>query len=147
MTIRVFIPKDAAALAVGADDVARALRAAASEVAIVRTGSRGLFWLEPMVEVETAEGRIAYGPVGAKDIATLMEAGFLKGGAHPLRLGRPEELPFLKKQTRLVFTRCGVTDPLPIEDYRAHGGYCGLERALGMTQEAIVEEVTQSGLR
>ena len=151
MTTRVYVPRDAGALAVGADEVAAALRAAAEKrnvpLDIVRTGSRGLYWLEPMIEVATAEGRIAYGPVGAGDVDALMAAGLLDGRAPQLRIGRPEDVPFLKRQTRLTFARCGIIDPLSIADYRGHGGFRGLERAIGMAPAEIVEEVVQSGLR
>jgi len=151
MSLRFYLPKDAGALAVGADDVARALAGEARKrglaVEIVRTGSRGLYWLEPMVEVATPAGRIAYGPVAAEDVPALFAAGLTEGGAHPLRLGRPEDLPFLKRQTRLVFARCGIIDPLSLEDYRAQGGYRGLARALSLGPEATIEEVLQSGLR
>ena len=146
MTTRVYVPRDAAALALGADAVASLLRQA-GDVEVVRTGSRGLFWLEPMVEVATAEGRIAYGPVTVADISGLLGAGMLAGGAHPLRLGRPEELPFLAKQTRLTFARCGIVDPLSLDDYRAHGGLKGLARAREIGPAATIEMVTQSGLR
>ena len=151
MSLRLYVPGDAAAVAVGADDVARAIKAAADNrnlsVEIVRNGSRGLLWLEPMVEVVTAQGRIAYGPVEPTDAASLLAAMATDGGAHPLRLGAPEDIPFLKRQTRLTFARCGIVDPRSLDDYRAHGGYVGLATALSMTPEAIVEEITQSGLR
>ncbi len=147
----VFVPRDSGALAVGADEVAVALRDACAArglpVQIVRTGSRGLYWLEPMVEVTAPTGRIAYGPVAPADLPALLDGGMLDGGAHALRLGRPEEIPFLKRQTRLTFARCGITDPLSLEDYRAHGGYLGLQRALTLGAAATVEEVVQSGLR
>src|SRR5262249_17688785 len=90
---------------------------------------------------------IAYGPVGPEDVEGLLAAGLTDGGHHPLRLGRPEEIPFLKRQTRLTFARCGIVDPLSLDDYRAHGGFKGLARALTMQPAAIVDEVTQSGLR
>jgi formate dehydrogenase iron-sulfur subunit len=145
---RVFVPKDAAALALGADAVAAALTAAPdAQATVVRTGSRGLFWLEPMVEVETPEGRIAYGPVEVGDVPGLLEAGMLTGGAHRLRLGRPEQLPFLMRQTRLTFARCGIIDPLSLDDYRAHGGMKGLERARAIGPAAVVDMVVKSGLR
>jgi formate dehydrogenase iron-sulfur subunit len=150
-SIRVFVPGDSSATAVGADRVARALERQARErgqdIQIVRNGSRGLYWLEPMVEVATPEGRIAYGPVAPADLPGLFEANFLGGGAHKLRLGKPEEIPFLKKQERLMFARCGITDPLSLEDYRAHGGFRGLTKALRMQPAEIVAEVTESGLR
>jgi len=146
MSTRVYIPRDAAALALGADAVAAFLRQVA-DVEIVRTGSRGLLWLEPMVEVATAEGRIAYGPVSLGDISGLLEAGMLTGGPHRLRLGRPEEIPWLARQTRLTFARCGIVDPLSLDDYRAHDGLKGLARAIEIGSAATIEMVTQSGLR
>jgi formate dehydrogenase iron-sulfur subunit len=151
MSTRIFVPRDVGAVAVGADAVAAAIAAAAQrggvEIELVRTGSRGLYWLEPMVEVTTPKGRIAYGPVGPGDVDGLAASGLFTGAPHRLRLGRPEEIPFLKKQTRLTFARCGIVDPLSLDDYRAHGGYRGLEKALGMAPADIVETVTQSGLR
>ncbi|MBN8871658.1 MAG: formate dehydrogenase [Rhodospirillales bacterium] len=141
---RVFVPRDAAALALGADAVAAAL---APHATVVRTGSRGLFWLEPMIEVETPQGRTAYGPVEAADIPALLTSGVLTGGAHPKRLGRPEEIPFLARQTRLTFARCGVVDPLSPGDYEAQGGWAGLRRALEIGPAATLAEVTASGLR
>ncbi len=151
MTSRIFIPRDAGALALGSDAVERAVIAAERQrgldIEIVRTGSRGLFWLEPMIEVATPQGRIAYGPVQAEDVEALFEAGLLDGGPHKLRLGKPEEIPFLKRQTRLTFARCGVIDRLSPEDYRAHGGFRGIERALSLGLAAVIEEVVGSGLR
>jgi formate dehydrogenase iron-sulfur subunit len=148
---RIYVPRDAGALALGADEVERAVIAAERrrgyDIEIVRTGSRGLYWLEPLIEVATAEGRIAYGPVRAADIEPLFDAGLLDGGPHPLRLGWPEELPFLRRQTRLTFARCGVVDRLSPADYRAHGGWRGLERALALGTDAVIEEITKSALR
>ncbi len=148
---RIFLPQDMAALALGADAVLRALRSGAAargcDLDVIRTGTRGAVWLEPLLEVETPECRIAYGPVQAADVPGLLDAGLLDGGAHPLRIGRPEEHPWFAGQTRLTFARCGVVDPVSVEDYRAHGGYAGLERALAMGAEATVDEVKLSGLR
>ncbi|KRA05731.1 formate dehydrogenase [Rhizobium sp. Root564] len=151
MTITVFVPRDAAALAVGADKVAAAIeREAASrghDVHIVRNGSRGMLWLEVLVEVRTDAGRVAYGPVKASDVPSLFEAGFLNGGEHPLGHGMTEDIPFFKGQTRLTFSRCGVTDPLSLDDYRQYQGLTGLEKAIGMPPADIVRQVTDSGLR
>ena len=151
MTTTVHVPRDASALSVGADAVARAIAAEArvrgEDVRIVRNGSRGLFWLEPLVEVTTAAGRVAYGPVRASDVAGLFDRGFLAGGEHALHRGLTEQIPYLARQERLTFARMGVIDPVSLDDYRAHDGYRGLARALEMTSGAIVEAVTQSGLR
>jgi formate dehydrogenase iron-sulfur subunit len=150
MTMRIFISRDAGAVAVGADEVASLLEQAAGErgvaVEIVRTGSRGLYWLEPMLEVATPQGRIAFGPVTEADVVAVFDA-MIVDGPHPLRLGVTDEIPWLKRQTRLTFARCGVIDPRSIEDYCAHGGYKGLERALALTSDEIVADVTTSGLR
>jgi formate dehydrogenase iron-sulfur subunit len=149
--IRVYVPCDAAALSVGADAVAAALVEEAKRrevtIKIVRNGSRGMLWLEPLVEVETDLGRVAYGPVSPRDVPGLFDAGFLQGCAHPLGHGPTEEIPWLARQTRLTFARVGVIDPLSPEDYCAYGGHEGLERAVKMAPEEIVAEVTQSGLR
>ena len=142
---RIFVPQDAAALAVGAERVARALRDEAARrgavLQIVRTGSRGAVWLEPLIEVETAAGRIGYGPVTAGDVAGLFEAGFLTGGIHALRIGQPEAHPWFAGQMRLTFAKCGIIDPVSVDDYRAHGGFEGLTRARGMGGAAIVDMV------
>ncbi len=149
--IRIYVPRDFAARALGSDDVADAIRAEAAtkniDIQIIRNGSRGLHWLEPLVEVETTKGRVAYGPVEASDAASLFAAKFHEGGAHKLSLGLTEDIPFLKNQERLTFSRCGITDPLSLEDYMKLGGFVGLKKALTMTGAAIVTEVSNSGLR
>jgi len=149
MTRRLFVPRDAAARAVGADKVVAALRDETArhglDVEIVRTGSRGLFWLEPLIEIETPAGRIGFGPVAPRDVPGLVEGGF--AASHPLCVGRTEEIPFLKRQTRLTFARCGIVDPLSLTDYRAHGGFRGLERAHSLGAAKTLEEIARSGLR
>ena len=151
MSIKVYVPRDATALSLGAQRVADAIereaRQRGAQIQLVRNGSRGLFWLEPLVEVATPAGRHAYGPVSVQDVASLFEAGFLEGRPHPLHLGLTEEIPELKSQQRLTFARVGVIDPVSVEDYVAHGGYAGLSRALAMSPAEIVEAVTESGLR
>ncbi len=151
MTVTIYVPGDSGALALGAEKVAKAIEAEISaralDARVVRNGSRGMFWLEPMVEVSTAEGRVAYGPVKARDVPGLLDAGLLSGGAHRLALGDPEKIPFLARQTRLTFARVGITDPLSLEDYRAHDGLRGLEKAVAMAPADIVRQVTDSGLR
>jgi formate dehydrogenase iron-sulfur subunit len=151
MSTKIFVPRDSAALAVGADKVAKAFEAEIAarglDALVVRNGSRGLHWLEVLVEVETPRGRVAYGPVKVRDVADLLEVGLLDGKSHPLCHGPTHEIAWLKNQTRLTFSRCGVIDPLSLDDYKAHGGLSGLERALGMSSEDVVREVTDSGLR
>jgi formate dehydrogenase iron-sulfur subunit len=147
----IYIPWDAGALALGSSAVERAIIAAGRrlgiEVEIIRTGSRGLFWLEPMIEVETAQRRVAYGPVTPEDVERLFAMGWLDGRPDRLCLGKPEDIPFLQRQTRYTFARCGIVDRLSLADYRAHGGLHGLARALSLGPAGIVDEVTKSGLR
>ena len=149
--IRLTVPGDAQAVALGADRVAAALAdglaARGLDATVVRPGSRGLFWLEPVIEVETAAGRVAYGPVAPADVAGLLDAGLLAGGDHPLRLGDPEAIPFLGRQQRFTFGRCGVVDPRSADDYEARGGLAGLRHALQLDATAIVDIVKASGLR
>ncbi len=151
MKVRVFVPRDSAARAAGADVVADRIRDEARtrglEIDLVRNGSRGLFWLEPLVEVEVSGERAAYGPVAPQDVTTLFDAGFLGGGQHALSLGPTESIPYLARQQRVTFSRMGVTDPLSLTDYETHGGLEGLRRAIGMTAQDIVSEITASGLR
>ena len=147
MVTRVYVPKDSTALSLGADEVVAALHKAGAPIKIIRTGTRGMLWLEPLVEVETPAGRIAYGPVTAADVPGLLVAGLLNGAPHALRIGQPEEHPYLKSQQRLTFARVGIVDPSSVEDYIAHGGYRGLERALTMAPADIVKTVADSGLR
>ncbi len=143
--MKIYVPRDAAARALGADEVAKAVlseaKARGLDVTLVRNGTRGMIWLEPLVEVETDAGRTGFGPVGPSDVAAILD------GSSDKALGQVEELPFFKGQTRLTFARVGLTDPLSLSDYEAHGGLAGLKKALAMSGEAIVKEVTDSGLR
>ena len=153
MSTRIYVPCDSASLAVGADAVAARIAAEAArrglDIQIVRNGTRGLLWLEPLVEVETPQGRIGFGPVDVGDVAGLFDANFHDGfdGSHPLALGLVEQIPYLARQQRLTFARAGITDPLSLDDYEAHGGYRGLRNALLMAPAEIVASVTASGLR
>ena len=139
--MRIFVPMDSAAKALGADLVAVALAAAAPDAEIIRTGTRGMIWLEPLVEVEIDGVRQGYGPATPEDAAAILD------GSSEKALGPVEELDWLTRQTRLTFARVGVIAPLSLSDYETHGGLSGLRRALDMTGEEIVGEVTASGLR
>ena len=154
MTIRIFVPRDAAAVACGAEEVAKTVADAAKtakiEAHIVRNGSRGMLWLEPLLEIEEDGVRYAFGPMsvlGAHKIVAALAKTPASKIKHHLALGRTEDIPFFKKQTRLTFARCGLTDPVSLTDYKAHGGYKGLEKALAIKPIEIVEEVTKSDLR
>jgi len=147
----VYVPRDSGALSLGAERVAAAIRAEAVKrnihIDLVCNGSRGMYWLEPLVEVATDRGRVAYGPVHVRDVVSLFDAGFLQGSSHPLCLGPTDDIPYLKNQERLTFARVGITDPISLDNYLAFEGYRGLRRALEMAPSAIVDEVTTSGLR
>ena len=151
MSITIYVPCDSSAVSLGAERVAKAIALEAAkrsiDINLVRNGSRGMYWLEPLVEVATAKGRIAYGPVQPGDVSGLFDAGFTEGGAHALSLGLTEEIDYFKKQQRLTFARIGKTDPISLTDYVANDGYRGLKNALSMTQANIVKAVTDSGLR
>ena len=147
----IYIPRDSSALSLGAEQVASAIAREAAlrqlPLNIVRNGSRGMFWLEPLVEVSTPQGRIAYGPVTPEQVSSLFDAGFLQGGEHALRLGLTEELPWMRNQERLTFARVGIINPVSLQDYIAHDGYKGLRNAITMARQDIVQQVTDSGLR
>jgi formate dehydrogenase iron-sulfur subunit len=157
VSVKIFVPRDAAAVACGADEVAAAIanasKDAKSNIEIVRNGSRGMLWLEPLLEVEAEDGvRYGFGPVTEDDVPSLIHAGLLGGKAlknlkHKLAVGPVEKIPYFKNQTRLTFVRCGTTDPVSLSDYKAHDGYKGLTNALKMKPIEIVEAVTKSGLR
>jgi formate dehydrogenase iron-sulfur subunit len=154
--VRAFVPKDAAAIAVGAVEVVAAIAKAAADagqtVEIIRTGARGMLWLEPLIEVEIDGVRHGFGPIEPPDIDWLAKHGLLTGDVarlqtHPKYLGVVDKIAYLARQTRLIFARCGIIDPLSLDAYRALGGYKGLERALSLGPAGIVDEVAKSGLR
>ena len=151
MSAVVYVSRDAAALSLGSEDTAQAIMREATargiDLTLKRNGSRGMCWLEPLVEVVVNGERYAYGPVDARDVLGLFAANFLENGAHPLQLGPTERIPYFSSQQRLTFARVGVTQPTNREDYLAHGGYRGLSNALKMQSADIVQAVTDSGLR
>ncbi len=151
MSVAVYVPCDSSALAVGAEAVAQAIGVEAKRrgihVKLVRNGSRGLPWLEPLVEVAAPSGRIGFGPISVDDVAALFDSGFPAAHVHPKAIGRLDALPYLQRQQRLTFKRIGLADPLSLDEYQAHEGLSGLRRALTLAPEAVVEEVVDSGLR
>ena len=151
MSYKIFIPRDSSALSLGADKVYKEILSESKKrdinIEIIRNGSRGLFWLEPMIEVETPKGRVAYGPINISDINSLFDSEFFLGKKHNLFLGVTEEIKWLKNQERLTYARVGITDPVSIEDYEGLDGFKGLKNALKLSPEKIVQEVADSGLR
>lgn len=151
MSVTVYVPNDSTAQAAGANDIAEAISKEAAlrdvDITLVRNGSRGLCWLEPLVEVATNAGRIAYGQVELQDIDSLFDSGFLEGQPHDLCLGLIEELPYLKKQSRLTFARAGLFDPLDFKKYQSLGGTDGIRNCLNLCSQDIVNEVKDSSLR
>lgn len=149
--MNLYLSCDSLARAVGADQVADALLARAGQrqlpLQLQRTSSRGLYWLEPLLEVDTPEGRLGFGPLNVADVPALLDALQADPVSHPLALGLVEQIPYLKSQQRLLFARAGITRPLSLEDYRAHGGFAGLERAIALGGEQTVAAVLDSGLR
>ena len=149
--LKLFIPCDSVARAVGADHLAAALAAEAERrqiaLQILRTSSRGLYWLEPLVELDSAAGRLGFGPVAVEDTASLLDALATDPASHPLALGLVEQIPYLKTQQRLLFARAGITRPLSLDDYRSHGGFDGLAKAALMDGADVVAAVLDSGLR
>lgn len=146
-----YLPCDSLARAVGADEVSVALISQAKErnlpLELQRTSSRGLYWLEPLLEVDSPQGRIGFGPLTAADVPSVLDALQGEPSSHPLALGLVEELSYLKTQQRLLFARAGITRPLSLDDYRAHGGFEGLTRAIAVGGEQTATEVFDSGLR
>jgi formate dehydrogenase iron-sulfur subunit len=151
MATRIFVSGDSSALSVGADQVVQMIENEAkrrgAQVSIVRNGSRGMMWLEPLVEVETPAGRIGYGGVEPAMVTELFQAGFLDGSKHASSIGKVDDHPFLVRQERLCFSRVGITDPLSIDEYRALRGWQGLQSALRMSVSEAIHQLTESGLR
>ena len=149
--VKIYVPRDTTAVSVGADEVALAIAQAAksrnARIEIVRNGSWGACWLEPMVEVLVGEQRIAYGNVAPEDVPGLFDAGFLEGGEHDKRLGPVSEIDYLISQDRWTFWRVGLTESLSLDDFLAHQGFKALQKAWETGPDAVIEEVTKSGLR
>ncbi len=142
--MKIYVPLDSAAKALGADEVAEAIKVEADkrglDITLIRNGTHGMVWLEPLVEIDNGAGRQAFGPVSVEDVPALLD-GKMAG------LGKVADIPFFARQTRLTFARCGIIDPLDLADYEAHGGLAGLRSALAMSGPEIIKEVTDSGLR
>ena len=149
MTYKIYIPRDSSSISLGANDVYQAVLNEAKkkniDIEIVRNGSRGLFWLEPLIEVDTKNGRVAYGPVNVSDVPSLFDSKFYLGSKHPLCLGITEEIKWLKNQERLTYARVGIIDPLDIDEYEKLNGFNGLKNSIKLTPENIVKEISDSG--
>lgn len=151
MSSRYFVPGDTTAAAVGADAVAdalaQALRQRGDGEQLVRNGSRGAFWLEPLLEIEQDGERAGFGPVAAADVPALLALARDAWPQHPRYLGPVDALPWFTAQTRLTFGRAGLDDPLCLDSYLSRHGFEALDHALHLPPGDIVDEVTRSGLR
>ena len=151
MSTRIYLPRETTASSLGAELLASAITTEAKyrnlDITLVRNGSRGACFLEPLIEVDTPQGRVGYGPVQLDDIPDLFDAGFLNGGQHKLALGNVEELPWFQNQERLTFARCGLIDATSVTEYQALGGYVGLSNALAKPAKEVLQDVLDSGLR
>jgi formate dehydrogenase iron-sulfur subunit len=140
--VRIYLPRETSAVSMGAEDVAASILARAGrdddDFELVRNGSWGMSWLEPLVEVETGGQRVAYGPVTPDDVDGLFAADFLHGGEHALFQGETASIPYLARQDRWTFRRCGLADPLSLDDYQRHGGFAGLARAFELGPKAVL---------
>lgn len=162
-TLQLFLSADTAAQSVGAEGVALALHPlleTCSDSRLARTSSRGLLWLEPLLEVETPAGRVGFGPIHAEDVADVWGAiqevlslsleglrALKPGDLHPSALGLMDAFPLLRMQQRLLFSRAGLTSPLSLSDYESTSGWKGLTRALAATSLEVIQEILDSGLR
>jgi formate dehydrogenase iron-sulfur subunit len=141
----IYIPCDSSSISVGAENIKNIISDHLPEAKIKRTGSYGLYWLEPMIEVEKDNRRIAYGPLDNNSIIELIKCDFSE--QHSLCLGPTHSIDKLKLQNRLTFKNCGIIDPLSLDDYKKQGGLQGLEKALKLSPEEITDIVIKSGLR
>lgn len=150
--VKIFVPQDMTSKAMGADRVASAISHMSvshnADTQIVRNGSRGMFWLEPLVEVETEQGRVGFGPVTTDQLNESFFNALMHADLnHPLCVGLTEEIPYLKQQQRFSFARAGLDDPLSLDFYQRTGGFEGLRNAIAMSGQTIVDEIKESGLR
>lgn len=156
MNMRFFVPQDTTALALGSNSVASMLAGELKERGlndeIIRNGSRGMFWLEPLLEVEYGDSRLAFGPVTPSDVSSILDClssleKNTKSANHPLHLGKVDEIDYLARQQRLTFSRAGVGDPLCIKNYQNLAGFTGLARAVKLESQKVVDQLKDSGLR
>ena len=149
--IKIFVPRDSSSLSMNSNLIAEIISETIRELKInaevIRNGSRGMLWLEPLVEVDTSSGRVAYGPVSPEDIDSLFKADFINGGKHLLGHGLTNKIPYLERQDRLTFARCGIIDPINLEEYKKYNGIKGLKKALQLEQKEIINIIINSGLR
>jgi len=149
--VRIYVPRETTAISVGANEVALGIAAEAKKrganIELVRNGSWGASWLEPLIEVQHGDRRIAYGNVEPADVPALFDAGFLDGGDHDKRLGPVDEIDYLISQERWTFWRCGLVESLSLEDFLAHQGFKALRKAWEMGADAVIDAVMASGLR
>ncbi|HWC50262.1 MAG TPA: formate dehydrogenase, partial [Nitrospira sp.] len=110
MAVTLYLSNDTSARAAGTDRLAAAW-AELPDLRIVRTSTRGAFFLEPLVERDGSHGRLLW-PRAKPDDLSRIRAG--SGGISI------SDIPFLSQQQRSVFARFGTMSPLSLEEYRAN---------------------------
>ncbi len=162
--VRIYVGSATCGLAAGARGLLNQLPAALQnldlEARVVPVGCIGMCFAEPLVDIqEPGKPRVSYRNVTSKALPEILE-GQLRNGGPPEKwvfgtlgegtygqLGRLEDMAVLAPQRRIALRNCGWIDPTSLDHYLARGGYVGLQRALSMKPEEVIQEVTESGLR
>ncbi|QUL98034.1 MAG: NADH-quinone oxidoreductase subunit NuoF [Candidatus Fermentithermobacillus carboniphilus] len=125
------------------------------EVKVIQTGCFGFCRFGPNMMIYP-EG-VFYCGVQEADVPELVEEHLIKGRVLQRLLYKEpetkasvvdfEDIPFFKKQTRIVLENCGIIDPESIKEYIARDGYFGLSKALTMAPQEVIDIIKKSGLR
>ncbi|GAB4173338.1 MAG: NADH-quinone oxidoreductase subunit NuoF [Calditrichia bacterium] len=145
-------------IAAGAKKVYEALESYITEknvpIELDKTGCIGMCYREPLIEFRTKdqEKGVIYGDVTPDMAIQLLETFVADQPLPDTNVVKAEDKPaeeegFYKNQIRIVLRNAGIIDPEKIDDYKDKDGFQGLERALSMSPEQVIEEVKQSGLR
>ena len=146
--IKIYIPKETSACSVGSELIAEKITDLAQghkHISIIRNGSWGAFWLEPFIEIEKNGNRQGTSYLNKKisHLSSIEELFDDFYNSNPFNI---MDIDFIKRQTRLVFSRIGLYDPLDLNQYRNSHGYKGLEKSFEIGQQQTINEIKKSGL-
>ena len=146
--IKIYIPKETSACSVGSELIAEKITDLAQghkHISIIRNGSWGAFWLEPFIEIEKNGNRKGTSYLNKKisHLSSIEELFDDFYNSNPFNI---MDIDFIKRQTRLVFSRIGLYDPLDLNQYRNSHGYKGLEKSFEIGQQQTIDEIKKSGL-